>query len=378
MASSSIQAVPDSERRSSWLSDRREIITATDAAKILGKSPWGTAIDVYAEKVGIGEEKPATKDQLRGKRRERLVLDTYADEEGISLLYGDPFKVLRHPSLPIGCTLDATRADDGRPVEAKTARWKDSIIRLGNGQFVNGWGQHGTDEIPVFYATQMAIQVAVVNADRAASGLPLIESADLPAEFTGQDYECFRLHRDAQTEADLLELLLDFKRRYIDKRIPPPVDGSEGYANFLKAAWPRHTERVVVLADEMAAAEAIEDATEREARKEAVLEIIGAARMLDELRKDIKVKEFQKSGEESTIKRFMADAGLIEGHGWQATWRTNKAGSKTDWESVAQEVVATWVEHHGELEADFAKLVAKHTKPTKPAKPFVFTTEDEK
>lgn len=366
-------AAQETDRRSLWLASRRQLITATDAAKILGKSPYGSAIDVYAEKVGIGEEKAPNRDMLRGKKRERLVLETYAEEEGVGLVFWDPFEVIAHPSLPIGCTLDAVRQDDYRPVEAKSIRYKTPE-----------WGQHGTDACPLHFATQMAIQLAVLNGHRAAKGEPLIECADLPVEFTGQDYECFRLHWDAETEAELIHLLLDFKARYIDKRVPPPVDGSEGYATFLKHAFPKHTDRVIVIVDEQARLHGRNVTSDEGAallvdERMALENVQTAAGELERVRALIDASNFRKSEYESTIKRFMADAGQIIGTGWEATWRTNKPGTKTDWEAVAHELLDHWVEDRGgNLQRDFDEVVEKRTTPTKPARPFVFKTEDAK
>ena len=41
-----------SNMRTEWLLERKKGIGGSDAAKILGLSPWGTALDVWADKVG--------------------------------------------------------------------------------------------------------------------------------------------------------------------------------------------------------------------------------------------------------------------------------------------------------------------------------------
>ena len=41
------------EQRESWLKERRSGIGGSDAAAILGVSPWRTALDVYSDKRGI-------------------------------------------------------------------------------------------------------------------------------------------------------------------------------------------------------------------------------------------------------------------------------------------------------------------------------------
>lgn len=345
-----IEATPEAEREQNWLRDRRGLITGTDGAKIMRVSRWGGPGDVFADKMGIGEPKPVTKAQKRGWRRERLVLDHYADEENIGLHYQDHYTVVRHPSLPIGCTLDARRIDDGRPVDAKTVRYRD-----------DDWGEHGTDEMPLDKAIQLVIQMACLNA-------PV---ADLPVEFTGEDYVCYRLHRDMERENRILDVMMDFKTKYLDRREPPPPDGTEGYSNMLRDMFPKHVDRVVVASPE----------------------VNTAAALLGSVKTEIALLELTKQEHEQVIKLFMGDAAGITGEGWKATWKTNKDGISFDHMSVIGElnlklelVAGIFADpkrlevYHGDaatalsmdLKTAYAQLVAKYTKPKHGNKPFLF------
>ena len=42
--------------REDWLQERRRGIGGSEAAAILGLSPWATPLDVYLDKIGEGEE----------------------------------------------------------------------------------------------------------------------------------------------------------------------------------------------------------------------------------------------------------------------------------------------------------------------------------
>lgn len=286
----------DEARRDGWLAKRRTLITATDAAKVLGFSPWGAQIDVWLDKRGEAPEREENAAMRRGKRRERLVLEAYADDEQTEIAFADPFHVLTNPRVPhLGATLDAHRLDDGRSVEAKTARWPGVE-----------WGPHDTDIMPMHYATQLYVQMIVTAT----------EVADLPVEFYGEEYRRYRLHRDPVTSEKIVDMLGEFWADYIATGKVPPIDGSKGYAAFLQRRFAKHTEAVV--------------------HSNAAVDRVATTLAL--VRGQIAALTAQKIEAENTIKAAIADAKKIEGPNWQASWSKAKDGVKIDWEAVAYDV----------------------------------------
>jgi predicted phage-related endonuclease len=284
----------DAERRERWLADRRTVITGTDAAKVLRCSPFGGPIDVYADKLGMFEEGPSNPQQRRGKRRERLVLDAYADAEPCELIFADPFALIRSPNgYPIGATLDARRADDGRPVEAKTCRFPGIE-----------WGPDGTDQTPMHYGVQVAIEMHVCDT----------ESGDLPVEFGGEEYACYRFHRNHKTEEAMLAILMEFREKHVLAELPPPIDGSESYTEFLKLAYPSSADVELIASPEQ----------EARARK------FFAAKA--ELKEAAARAELLKQA-------FMQEMGLakrLNGSGWRIRYSQNKDGESVAFEGVAR------------------------------------------
>lgn len=354
-----IQVVPEAERRAAWLEKRRGLITATDAAKILGVSPWGTAIDVYCEKKGIDTPRPETKEMRRGKRRERLVLDAYADEEEIPLNFADPFDVIVCPTIPwLGCTLDARRSDNGIPVEAKTARWATPE-----------WGPHDSDVFPLHYGVQLAIQMVVLGA----------EVAHLPAEFAGDEYRRYFLRRNLTTETAMIDKLAAFREKHLLGTDAPAPDGSEGYREYIKQLYPKSRD-VVLEASDMQNTRGHE---------------------LTEVRKQLALLEMEKGRLEDAFKLELKDAAELHGDDWYILWRKNKDSVKVAWKEMAallsekvRFLSGVFAEpkrialYHDDpkaaaaLVADMAeflkKLEAAHTTTSMGARPFNFKLRGEK
>ena len=82
--------------RQEWLALRRSGIGGSDAGAILGVDPWRDAADVYAEKLGVAEEREQTGPMLAGVELEPLIADKYAAKTGRRVKRK---KMVRHPEL---------------------------------------------------------------------------------------------------------------------------------------------------------------------------------------------------------------------------------------------------------------------------------------
>ena len=220
-------------------------IGSSDAAAILGLSPWRGPWDVWPGIVGLVERYRRTSDaaQTRGHRLEPLILQWYSDDYGIDLvpgpsLFGDSELLTRdgwahdHPDAfevgLAGCRADctaskcATTCNDWHPmrhvraVEAKTLRWFDSQ-----------WGSPGTDQVPIHYLTQCAHH-------RFVTGLPVV----LIAYATGSDelraYDLDLPDRVVDRQAELLKA---WHTAHVVEGKPPPLDGSDGCARTLATLY---------------------------------------------------------------------------------------------------------------------------------------------
>lgn len=331
-----MQLVPDAERRELWLEERRTCLTATDAAKVLGLSPWGGPIDVWLEKTGRDEtERETTPAMLRGRRREALVLGYYEDENAVPLVRHDSYTLVRSPLAPlIACTPDARRSDNLIPVEAKTARWADPRM----------WGPTDTDEFPVHYAAQIMIQCFALSANE----------GHLPVEFGGEEYRQYWLRPASSQVEAMVERLLKWWEEHVVADVAPPASGSQGYSDWLKREYPRAEVKTV---------DAVELGIDLEGAR------FGA------LRAQVKELESLRDASANAIKQAMGDAAAIIGSSWSATWKNDRDSEKVDLTAAMESLRLLCVEKG--LENDWRAVVRASTSTRSGSRKFLLRTTHE-
>ena len=123
------------EQREAFLAERMKGIGGSDVAAILGLSKWSTPYDVWQSKLGLADPTPDNDAMKWGRLLEPVVRQAYAERTGLAVAV--PSDPLVMPGYDFArANLDGIR-EDGRIVEIKTARYAD------------GWGDEGSDEVPV-------------------------------------------------------------------------------------------------------------------------------------------------------------------------------------------------------------------------------------
>lgn len=103
-------------KRQQWLKERRNGIGASEAASILGLSPFKSNLALWEEKVGIREpedisEKPYVK---YGTEAEKYLRGLFALDYPQYTIGYEEFKIIRHPQYPfLFATLDGELSDNG-------------------------------------------------------------------------------------------------------------------------------------------------------------------------------------------------------------------------------------------------------------------------
>lgn len=217
-------------RRDEWLDERKSGIGASEAAIVLGLSPWKSPLALYAEKIGVPEPTEETEAMEWGRRLERPIAEKFAETTGRLVELNDDLTIDRHPEFPfILATLDATQYSEDRDgpgvLEIKTT----------NAARKREWIESGP---PQFYLVQVQHQLCVTG--RRWGSIAVL--------FGGQEFAWFDVERnDAFIDEVLVPELRSFWER-IEKRIPPPADGSDSSRKALEALYPvRHVEDPVVL-----------------------------------------------------------------------------------------------------------------------------------
>lgn len=299
-------------RRQGWLDQRRRAIGGTDVAAILGLSKWRSPMQVWLDKKGLAET--MTNEAMAwGKRLERSILEGYSESVGHPIEFADPYDFITSKQVPIlGASLDARWLDgDRRPVDAKNTRWKS-----------DEWGEAGSDQIPAYYACQLAVQMHVTDTP----------AADLAVLFSGQQFERFTVYRDPEIEAMILEKVAAWWERHIVQDVPPDVDGSKGTTEWLAK---RSRQQSDVMATPTP-------------------EAYEAARALCKIKPQIKQLETEQARLENLLKQGIGEAAGIAGI---ATWKAAKDSEKVDWEGAARDLARRLYAAEGGPGTDYRPLL---------------------
>ena len=196
--------------REEWLDYRRLGIGGSDAAAIMGLSPFATIRDLYFDKIGvtpvIEEEEENWVAKEVGHRLEDLVAMIFAKKTGLEVF--PVRKMFRHPLYPF-MLADVDyfiRFPDGSIgiLECKTCNY-------------NAKDKWADDGIPENYVLQVRHYLAVMNMNKAYIACLYGNNEN---EFV---YRC--LERDRMEEEELIEQEKYFWEEYVEKKIEPPYSG---------------------------------------------------------------------------------------------------------------------------------------------------------
>ena len=157
--------------------DRNAGIGASEMAKALGVSQFGTQLDLYLLKRGEAEPDAENLSMSVGKALEPIVLAEFERTSGLTVI--DRQRRLPHPRLDfVWATIDGATLEPGAVVEAKTS---------GSRQ---GWGEPGSSDIPADYLIQTQTQMACL----------CVGYAFVPVIFGGREFALYCVEADAELQ----------------------------------------------------------------------------------------------------------------------------------------------------------------------------------
>lgn len=201
--------------REEWLDLRKNDVTASQAAALLGQHPYSSAYQLWADKTGRasddGEENGAMK---RGRLLEPVVIDMLREERPDWRIQYTPGSLTyyRDPQLRIGATPDAfaTIPDQGGRgiIQAKTT--SDYSFRA-------NWIDPDTQEVvlPIWIAVQAIVEADLTGADWAVVAVLTVGH--------GIDLHVIDIPLHAGVRKRLYAAVADFWR-IVDKGQHPPID----------------------------------------------------------------------------------------------------------------------------------------------------------
>lgn len=266
---------------------RRTGIGGSEVAAVLGLSPWMRPIDVWRAKVE-GYSVPENAVMKRGRILEPAVAQFFAEETGAKLREST---TLRHPSLSwVLATPD------------RIATWpdgSDTLVELKTASLSmrTEWGEPGTDEVPQQYLLQVAWTMAVTGLSLAHVGVLI----------GGDEFRVYRLERDLELEAVLIERVGEWWERHVLREEPPELDGSDSTSRWLVSRYPRDTAPLLDATPEV----------------DEIFSRLCAAELAEETAK--RDADFARN----ELKALIGSASGIQGAGWRATWKANKRGVRS-------------------------------------------------
>jgi len=243
------------------LAERDGGLGASEAAMVLGLSPFGGDAVVQARKLAGGEDEPTIAKTL-GHLLEPVVADLVRQRKGWALRAFH--RTIWHPAgLPMFCTPDYDIVGLPEGLEIKTS--------AGRGE---EWGEDGDPAgVPVHVQVQVQHQMACRPSWRRVWVAVLL---------WGRDLRMYPVDRNPGRIALLEEALPAWWQRHVVERQPIDPDGSDGSAAALQALYPAPVEdaRPATEEEELLALEVLEAQAakaEAEARHELARQRLFAA-----------------------------------------------------------------------------------------------------
>lgn len=294
------------KNRQQWLEDRRKGIGGSDAAAVLGCSPWATPLDVYLDKIGEAGPQEETDAMRFGAILEPVIREEYRRRTGFDVMHSSALAFVNEEYQFMRAHLDGIARPKGkasRVLEIKTARSAD------------GWGEEGTDEVPIQYNAQVQHYMAV-------TGLMV---ADVAVLIGGSQFRIYTVEADRELHEAMIQREHDFWHDHVLSRVPPdPINADDVAKLFAKDNG-----------------EAIE----------ADHELFAAWHDLREARARAKSIDAEIEALENRIKTAMGEAAELRHMGSVlATWKAARDSSRFDSKAFTAA--------HPELAAQFTKTVA--------------------
>lgn len=267
-----------------WRIGRREYITGTDIAVLLGISPYRCEADLADEKRGLVDGVAETLRMRIGKALEDTIVAEWERESGERAQRYRAMVV--HPAITW-----AAASPDARVVGRRCLlelKWSGSRSRFADG-------------LPQDIEAQVQWQLGV-------TGYPEAEVVAL----TPDELLRFRVTFDQELFGHLVAVATDFRRR-LETGGPFARDGER-----VRRDHP---------SDDGSEIEADADTAE-------------ACRALLEVRASIKRAEETEKRLMTAIQARMGDAATMTGFGFRATWKRSKDREETDWKAVAARLIA--------------------------------------
>jgi putative phage-type endonuclease len=295
------------EHSPEWHNIRKKGIGGSDAAAVLGISPFRSPVDVWLDKTGNAEPIPETESMRMGTELEDFVARRYAEQTGRIVRR---FNQTLIDSPMIGNIDRLVVPEGGKIASYKSEIRTDTLLECKTTSAMS-W-----EEVPDYYQVQVLHYMGLA---------PSIQRADVACLFLNvKKFSIFRVERDDEIINFIREKLTAWWNEYVVcNKCPAPESEAD-----CRKIWAR-SKGVPI---------------------EANGDIVDAVDRLKKIKEQMKALESEETAERNKIAVFMGEADtLLDPSGEKLlTYKSNKDSSKTDWEAVslASGADAKIIEHY--------------------------------
>lgn len=203
--------------REQWLEWRRRGIGGSDAAALIGLSPWATPFSVYADKIGLLPEREDNEAMRQGRDLEEYVARRFCEETGKRVRCCNA--IIQHEQHDfLLANVDRLVVCEDAGLECKTMNPRSpAAARLEDG------------DVPVQYYVQCQHYMAVTGYSKWYLAILVL----------GVGFYWFEIPREASDIHRLVGAETQFWNEHIVPRVPPAPDASERCEEVLKQLYPR-------------------------------------------------------------------------------------------------------------------------------------------
>lgn len=203
--------------RTSWLKGRSNTIGASEAAAVLGMSPWMNEIELWERKRGKEVKENTNASMNRGTRSEAHIRELYGIEMGVGVFDGTNIMLVSKEYPFMSCTLDGAYLEnsDGNYNEKQIT---PVILEIKSAQKNDSWNN---DSVPEHYLIQILHQFAVTGWDKAVLRVRFFASPNYPTAF---EKSYFFYRKDYENEINALVFNeMRFWETNVKGGVRPPV-----------------------------------------------------------------------------------------------------------------------------------------------------------
>ena len=308
--------------RDEWLAERKSGIGGSDAAAVLGISPWATPVTVWLDKTGRAPAKAETEAMRIGTELEQFVAKRYEQQTGRAV---QRFNRMIHDGCLIG-NFDRLVIPDGGKVASHAGEVRtDTLLECKTSS------REWEDGVPLYYQTQVQHYMGLA---------PMIEHADVAVLFLGRKhFEVFRVERDDAVIRAMRERLTAWWNEFVvGDRMPPPTNEQDCRLLWARSNPGKSVDASPEIAARLEAYRTFKD--EEKAAKEHALACM------------------------SDVCAFLGDAEVLADPATGrpiCTWKSAKDSAKVNWEGLARSLGATQeqIDRYTQTFAGARRFVAK-------------------